>query len=125
MYAVLALSGPDIGNNHKAGRAANILDLYSLMCFLLKVDPAPNNGSLHRIASNFYLKNYGYEYINGILIVAIPLIGLTLIVILCIIVRCVLYQRSEQKKRLKEESHGIVKDGGDATLHCTFDVDES
>ncbi|KAK6027425.1 hypothetical protein OSTOST_06545, partial [Ostertagia ostertagi] len=58
MLAMLVIGGPDVVKPQRVGRTAHIIDLYPLMCHLLDIPAAPNNGTFSRIASTFYLKNY-------------------------------------------------------------------
>lgn len=50
MQAIFIAHGPDFKVGHRTGTLYNI-DLYELMAHLLKVEPAPNDGNLDRIAS--------------------------------------------------------------------------
>ncbi|EFO13528.2 hypothetical protein LOAG_14998, partial [Loa loa] len=49
MKSILIMKGPMFKQNYRIDATANNLDLYPLMCYILGVIPAPNNGTLERI----------------------------------------------------------------------------
>lgn len=42
-------SGPDFKRNYKFADTISMINVYSLFCGLMRIDPAPNNGSLHDV----------------------------------------------------------------------------
>ncbi|VDO40779.1 unnamed protein product [Haemonchus placei] len=91
---------------------ADIIDLYSLMCFVLKIRPAPNNGSLHRIAKHIHLRRYHswvwdhderYEYM---LLLLASLLIVAIIITICLISLWVVlaWSRSKGDRDYDEES---------------------
>ncbi|VDK87308.1 unnamed protein product [Litomosoides sigmodontis] len=49
MKSILIMKGPIFKENYQIAGAANNLDLYPLMCYILGVVPAPNNGTLQHM----------------------------------------------------------------------------
>ncbi|EYC13636.1 hypothetical protein Y032_0043g829 [Ancylostoma ceylanicum] len=56
MHATLVLHGPDIHPLQRIHRRPQNIDLYELMCFLLEIRCAPNNGTLITFMSNVSFK---------------------------------------------------------------------
>uniref|UniRef100_A0A7I4YJX1 Bis(5'-adenosyl)-triphosphatase n=1 Tax=Haemonchus contortus TaxID=6289 RepID=A0A7I4YJX1_HAECO len=110
MHGALLLGGPDIGDAQKTKRIAEVIDLYSLMCFLLDIRPAPNNGSLNRIAKHIHLRGYHpwiwdddepYEYM---LLLLVSLLIIAIIITICLISLCVILALTRSKGDYDEES---------------------
>uniref|UniRef100_A0A915Q4T9 Uncharacterized protein n=1 Tax=Setaria digitata TaxID=48799 RepID=A0A915Q4T9_9BILA len=49
MKSILLMKGPMFKQNYQVYKTANNIDLYPLMCYILGVVPAPNNGTLQHM----------------------------------------------------------------------------
>ena len=59
MHPIFFARGPDFANKREEQEPFTNLDLYPLCCFLLGVEPAPNNGSLAELHA--YLGNQNFN----------------------------------------------------------------
>ncbi|ETN69318.1 type I phosphodiesterase / nucleotide pyrophosphatase, partial [Necator americanus] len=57
MHATLVLVGPDIPPKQLVRRIPQNIDLYGLMCYLLDIQPSPNNGSMTTFLKNVNFTN--------------------------------------------------------------------
>ncbi|OZC10517.1 type I phosphodiesterase / nucleotide pyrophosphatase [Onchocerca flexuosa] len=74
MKSILLMKGPVFKRNYQVDTTANNIDLYPLMCYILGVIPAPNNGTLEHMLnvlkmssaiSSSSLSTKGIEVINS------------------------------------------------------------
>lgn len=63
MKPIFIARGPNITENHLAPTIRNI-DIYPMICKLLGIEPAPNNGSLQATAN--FLVNEKHVGVGGI-----------------------------------------------------------
>ena len=63
MKPLFYAAGPDIRSNHTTPPFLSV-DIYPLLCSLLEIDPAPNNGSLERVR-NFVAKQGSAEGLSN------------------------------------------------------------
>lgn len=67
MYPIFIANGPAFKKNHKADVFNNV-DLYPLMCFILGVQPAYNNGTLENVIDMLVFKvsdqNFKHNFSN-------------------------------------------------------------
>lgn len=89
MRALLVMKGPVFKEHFQIDTVANNVDLYPLMCYVLGVLEAPNNGSLQRISSALRISFSNDRFVNDgiavIIAVALPIFVLFLFIIT---VRC-------------------------------------
>ena len=64
MHPIFFARGPDFANKREEQEPFTNLDLYPLCCFLLGVEPAPNNGSLAELHA--YLGKLNFSPLNFI-----------------------------------------------------------
>lgn len=69
MWPFFVARGPAFKQGLKEAKPFNSVDIYSLMCHVMQLEPAPHNGSLenvkHLFASQADLKGKPSEDVNG------------------------------------------------------------
>ena len=65
MFPIFISHGPSFKTNFKIN-AFNNVDIYPLMCFLLDVEPASNNGSLTNVIDMVLTRNIEKKFSLGI-----------------------------------------------------------
>ncbi|KAK6747368.1 hypothetical protein RB195_000520 [Necator americanus] len=109
MHATLVLVGPDIPPKQLVRRIPQNIDLYGLMCYLLDIQPSPNNGSMTTFLKNVNFTNKQQSYYHGFLIVVVPLIGVIILILIFALVQC--FRKTCRSTRTVEED----VETGDAT----------
>ena len=64
MFPVFMAHGPAIKKSHKIASFKNV-DIYPLICLILGVDPAPNNGTIENIVDMLELTLLDYQLLLG------------------------------------------------------------
>ncbi|CAJ0602605.1 unnamed protein product [Cylicocyclus nassatus] len=88
MRAVLVLRGPSFAKTQKITRIPQNIDLYPLMCYLLGIKPAPNNGSMVVFQTTVEFTEKQRRFYHGFTIIVVPLVGMIVLLIVVAATQC-------------------------------------
>ncbi|CAJ0602606.1 unnamed protein product [Cylicocyclus nassatus] len=105
MRAVLVLRGPDITKEQKITQVPQNIDLYRLMCSLLDVIPAPNNGTMQTFNSYLEFTRKQESCFSDSVIIIVPLVGMTALLAIMAATGCCKKLCTSDRTKSQQGSH--------------------